>query len=136
MRAHFLVHCAPYIQEAVIAGHDRDFVSVLIFPALDACRALTTLPASASAQEVVSHPLVRDTFQRLLDEAAVHSTGSASRIARAVLLTEPPSIDKSEVTDKGSINQGAVLRNRAAVVDDIYSAQPSAAIISLSKGSK
>ncbi len=136
MRAHFLVHCAPYIQEAVIAGHDRDFVSVLIFPALDACRALTTLPPSASAQEIVSHPLVRDTYQRLLDEAAVHSTGSSNRLARAVLLTEPPSIDKSEVTDKGSINQGAVLRNRAAIVEDLYSTNPSPAVISLSKGSK
>jgi feruloyl-CoA synthase len=120
LRARLLVHCAPYAQEAVIAGHERDFVSVLIFPALDACRALCGDP-QASVPEVAAHPAVRARFASLLADLARESTGSASRITRAVLLTEPPSIDRNEVTDKGSLNQGAILRNRAALVDDLYS---------------
>jgi feruloyl-CoA synthase len=136
MRAHFLVQCAPYANDAVIAGHDRDFVSILIFPALTACRELTPLAPTATPEEILAHPLVRDTFQRFLDELAATSTGSASRIARAILMPEPPSIDKSEVTDKGSINQSAVLRNRADLVDDLYSTQPTARVLTLSKGSK
>jgi feruloyl-CoA synthase len=131
LRAHFLVHCAPYVQDAVIAGHDRDFVSILVFPALDACRTLTDLPVGAPAQQVLDHTLVRDTFQRLLNELARHATGSSGRIARAILLAEPPSIDQHEVTDKGSINQGAVLRNRAALVDDLYSPRPSSRVLSI-----
>ena len=47
-------------------------------------------------------------------------TGSANRVARAQLLLEPPSIDKGEVTDKGSINQRAVLANRATLIEDLY----------------
>lgn len=130
LRAKFLIHCAPFAQEAVIAGHDRGFVSVLVFPALEACRNLTELPATASAQEICDHTLVRDTFQRLLDELAAKATGSSNRLARLVLLTEPPSIDRHEITDKGSINQSAVLRNREAIVADIYSLQPSPSVIS------
>ncbi len=131
LRAHFLIHCAPYVQDVVIAGHDRDFVSVLVFPVLEACRELTGLPSGTPAQEILDHALVRDTFRRLLEELARGATGSSKRIARAILLADPPSIDRHEITDKGSINQGAVLRNRASLVDDLYSAQPSPRVIGL-----
>jgi feruloyl-CoA synthase len=133
LRAQFLVHCAPYAQDAVIAGHDRDFVSVLVFPALDACRELTQLPPTATPAEIVSHPLVRDLFQARLNELAAKATGSASRIARAILLEDPPSIDAHEITDKGSINQRAVLENRAALLNDLYSPRPSLRVISIQK---
>ena len=59
-------------------------------------------------------------FQKVVDELAAHSTGSASRIARLHLMHEPPSIDKGEVTDKGSINQRAVLRRRDALVQALH----------------
>ncbi|MEP7367924.1 MAG: feruloyl-CoA synthase [Acidobacteriota bacterium] len=136
LRAQFLVHCAPYAQDAVIGGHERDFVTVLIFPALDACRALAQLPATASASEIIEHPAVRQKFQSLLNELAKTATGSSGRIARAILLADPPSIDLHEVTDKGSINQGAVLRNRAELVSDLYSTRPSARVISIQKDSQ
>ncbi len=91
LRMKFLAHCAPYVRDVVIAGHDRDDVTALIFPDLDACRQL---------------PDIRAKFQSLLQELAGTGTGSASRIVRALLLEEPPSIDAHEVTDKGSLNQG------------------------------
>jgi feruloyl-CoA synthase len=134
MRGKFLSHCAPYAHDAVIAGHDRDFVTVLVFPALDACRELAKLPATASAAEIVANPAVHRKFQGLLNELAAEATGSSNRIARAILMAEPPAIDAHEVTDKGSINQGAVLKNRAALVLDLYSPRPSARVISIQKG--
>ena len=63
-------------------------------------------------------------FPALTDRLWADGTGSASRIARAHLLVEPPSIDRGEMTDKGSINQRAVLTHRAALVDAVYRASP------------
>jgi feruloyl-CoA synthase len=134
LRGRFLSHCAPFAHDAVIAGHDRDFVTVLVFPALDACRELANLPETASAAETVANPAVHAKFQVLLNELAAEATGSSNRIARAILMPEPPAIDAHEVTDKGSINQGAVLKNRAALVLDLYSPRPSARVISIQKG--
>lgn len=131
MRGKFLSHCAPYAHDAVIAGHDRDFVTILVFPAMDACRELAKLPATASAAEIVANSVVRAKFQALLNELAAEATGSSNRIARAILMPEPPAIDAHEVTDKGSINQSAVLKNRAALVLDLYSPRPSARVISM-----
>jgi feruloyl-CoA synthase len=131
LRGRFLSHGAPYAHDAVIAGHDRDFVTVLVFPALDACRELARLPATASAAEIMANPAVHGKFQSLLNELAAEATGSSNRIARAILMAEPPAIDAHEVTDKGSINQGAVLKNRAALVLDLYSPRPSARVISI-----
>jgi feruloyl-CoA synthase len=70
--------------------------------------------------EVLSHPKVVAFFQDLADKLWQGGTGARNRIARMHLLREPPSIDKGEVTDKGSINQRAVLTHRAALVDALY----------------
>jgi feruloyl-CoA synthase len=131
MRANFLVHCAPFAQDVVLAGPDLDYVTALVFPALDACRAHAKLPADAPQAEVVGNEHVRAKFQELLNELGKRATGSSNRIARAILLDTPPSIDAHEVTDKGSINQAAVIKHRAALVADLYSTRPSARVISL-----
>ena len=65
--------------------------------------------------------------ERLVESA----TGSSTRIVRAVLLDSPLSIDRGEVTDKGSINQRAVLENRSALIEEIYSPSPPAQVITL-----
>jgi feruloyl-CoA synthase len=119
LRARFLHHCSPWAQDVVIAGHDRDEVGALIFPSVAACAGL--MPEQTQAK-----------FQGLLEELAETSTGSSNRIARAMIMTEPPSIDKHEATDKGSLNQGAILRNRAALVEELYSTQPSPRVIIVS----
>jgi feruloyl-CoA synthase len=131
LRGRFLSHCAPYAHDAVIAGHDRDFVTVLVFPALGACQELAKLPVTAAAAEIVANPAVHAKFQALLNELASEATGSSNRIARAILMPEPPAMDAHEVTDKGSIHQAAVLKNRAALVHDLYSPRPSARVISI-----
>jgi len=115
LRAKIIALGDPCVQDAVIAGLNRNEVGILIFPRLDACRAL-------------GEEKTRAFFQRLVDELHASGTGSATRVARAVVLTEPPSIDRGEVTDKGSINQRAVLTHRSAIVDAMYDA-PGADVI-------
>jgi feruloyl-CoA synthase len=133
LRAHFIAAGAPLVQDVVIAGHDRDFVAVLIFPRIDQCRALCPgLGPSVGVPDILSHPAVRSRFQHLLDALSHEATGSASRIERAILLEIPPSIDAGELTDKGSINQRAVLDERAALVEELYLAQPSPRTLTLS----
>jgi feruloyl-CoA synthase len=125
LRARILSHFAPYIQDVVIAGHDRDSVAVLIFPDLNACRRIAPdAVAGAEAAELLQSDAVRSAFAGLLKEFARSATGSSNRVARAILLDEPPSIDKHEITDKGSLNQRAVLQNRAALVEELYHPSP------------
>src|SRR6202035_3414404 len=78
---------------------------------------------------VLASPQVRAAFARLLDALADPSRGTSGRIGRAILLGDPPSLDVGEVTDKGSINQRAVLAHRAALVEELYAEPPSANVI-------
>ena len=110
----------PCVQDVVIAGIDRDEVGVLVFPRLDSCRALAGLPARAPTLEVLAAPAVRRFFQQLVDALWASGTGSATRVARAIVLVDPPGIDRGEITDKGSINQRAVLTHREALVEHLY----------------
>ncbi|MDO6805357.1 hypothetical protein Q4595_23085, partial [Wenyingzhuangia sp. 1_MG-2023] len=103
-----------------------------VFPDLSQLHQLTELPADASASELVSHPRTREVFGRLLTEMAASSTGSSNRIQRLVIEARPPQLDAHEITDKGSINQNAVLTNRADTVAELYAAEPAAHIICLS----
>lgn len=129
LRARFIDHFAPYVRDVVFAGADRDVIAALIFPDIEACRKLGGLGPDASAAEIVGAPGVRQKFAELLKKLAVLSQGSSTRIARAILMAELPSMDKGEMTDKGSINQRAVLRNRAPLVDVIYGTPLSSQVI-------
>jgi feruloyl-CoA synthase len=129
LRARIIQHCAPLVRDVVVAGRDRDDIGILIFPDLEAVQRL--VPDLTAPAEILSHADVRTRFQILLDEVACMATGSSTQIRRAVLLAEPPSADALEVTDKGSINQGAVLDHRAALVEEIYTDPPSERILVL-----
>ena len=111
---------SPYVLDAVVSGIDRNDIGVLIFPRLDTCRTLAGVGPEASLSDITDAPPVREFFQRLIDDLAGQGTGSSNRIARARLLRDPPSFDRNEITDKGSINQRAVLTQRAALVDAMY----------------
>ena len=114
---------APYVQDAVITGLNLREVGAMIFPLLPAVRRLSGLPDSATLADVLSTAPVLAHFQTVLDQLAATSTGSASRVARLCLLADPPSLDKGEITDKGSINQRAVLAHRAALVEAFHADQ-------------
>ena len=120
LRAKIIAAGDPCVQDVVIAGIGRDEVGVLLFPRMDSCRAFAKLPAGARGAEILAAPPVREFFQRLIDGLYASGTGSATRVARALVLQDPPSIDLGEVTDKGSINQRAVLTHRVALVERLY----------------
>ena len=121
LRMRLLAHFGNLLQDVVIAGPDREFTSALLFPALEVCRKLCAdLPRNAAAAEVLARHEVRAVFRERLQSFAARSTGSSTRVERATLLDVPPSLEVQEITDKGSINQKAVLKNRAGLVDDLY----------------
>jgi feruloyl-CoA synthase len=129
LRARFVEACAPYVRDVVFAGPNRDEICALVFPNLEACRQCAGLSAEAAADVVLAHRTVRDTFAERLDSLAKQSSGSSTRVVRLTLLAELPSMDSGEMTDKGSINQRAVLSNRAALVEQLYASPcPPAAI--------
>ncbi len=111
---------APYVQDAVITGINLHEVGAMIFPLVPAVRRLSELPGSAPLDEVLASLPVLAHFQNVVNQLAATATGSANRIARLYLLADPPSLDKGEITDKGSINQRAVLAHRAALVDALH----------------
>ncbi len=119
MRAKIIVAGAPYIQDVVLTGLNMKEVGALLFPS-PACREVAGLGPDAPWADVVAHPAVRQRIEAVLDGLAREATGSASRVARALLMAEPPSIDKGEITDKGSVNQRAVLKHRDALVTALH----------------
>jgi feruloyl-CoA synthase len=119
LRAKIIAAGAPYVQDAVLTGINLKEVGALVFPT-QKVRQLAGLPADATMQQVLESAPVQAHFQQVANELAAMGTGSANRIARLHLMAEPPSIDKGEVTDKGSINQRAVLKHRAEVVEALH----------------
>jgi feruloyl-CoA synthase len=134
LRVAVIAHFAPYVRDVVIAGADRDFIAVLIFPDLDACRRLAPDLKAASPAAIVAHDSVRREFAFLLSSLARAATGSSNRVVRALLLDTPPSLDVGEATDKGSINQRMVLKHRAALVEELYAERPSSRVIAIAEG--
>jgi feruloyl-CoA synthase len=108
LRARFIEHFAPLARDVVITGDGRDEVGALIF---------------------LSQKTEREDLRRRLAALAHESTGSSNRIARAMVLEEPPSLDAGEMTDKGSINQRALLARRAAMVEALYRSPPDEKVI-------
>jgi feruloyl-CoA synthase len=133
LRTRFIDFFAPYVRDVVFAGADRADIAALVFPDIESCRQLAGLDVQAKPEVIVSDVTVRTKFARLLGDLAAVSPGSSTRIERIILMAEPPSMDKSEATDKGSINQRAVLANRPALVDELYALPLSGRVISAGK---
>jgi feruloyl-CoA synthase len=130
-RARFVAACAPLVRDVVIAGINRDEVSALVILDLDGCRLINPALSPDDLSATAADPVIRQAFRERLQKFLATATGSSTRITRAVLIDTPLSIDRGEVTDKGSINQRAVLDHRAALIDELYSATPSAHVITL-----
>jgi feruloyl-CoA synthase len=105
LRVALIAACSPLVADAAIAGHDRDELGALVFPA----------PGS---------PIDLAHLAELLARHAATAVSSSTRIARVLVMTEPPSIDAGEITDKGYLNQRAILARRAADVARLYSGDP------------
>jgi feruloyl-CoA synthase len=129
LRARLIAAGAPLLRDVVIAGINRDEISALVILDLDGCRVINPALPADDLKAAASDPLIRQAFRERLIKFLSGSTGSSTRITRAVLLDTPLSIDRGEVTDKGSVNQRAVLDHRAALIEAIYSNAPAAQVI-------
>jgi feruloyl-CoA synthase len=124
LRTDAIAAATPVIQDALVAGQDRPFIGLLAWPNLHACRQMVGNP-DATYEDVVKHPAVLDCLKRGLEAHNALTEGASSmRIARAMLMVEPASIDGNELTDKGYINQRAGLDRRAALVERLYAEHP------------
>ncbi|MGJ5131084.1 AMP-binding protein [Bradyrhizobium oligotrophicum] len=131
LRTDAIAAATPAIHDALVTGQDREYVGLLAWPNLHACRQLVGDP-NATFEDVVKHPAVIDCVRRGLEAHNKECEGATSRrIGRAMLMVEPPSIDGHELTDKGYINQRAGLERRAALVERLYAAEPDSDVIVL-----
>ncbi len=132
LRVKAIAALAPVAQDIVVAGHDRDYIAFMIFPNLPACRNLAgDLPAEAPPERVLAHAAVRSLVDKGLRALQSEGGGSSTFARRALFLQEAPNIDAGEITDKGYINQRAVLARRASEVDALYAAAPAAHIMEI-----
>jgi feruloyl-CoA synthase len=125
LRVALLAAAAPALQDAVITGQDRDFIGLLAWANVNALKAIcpdTSLHNDPA--RLIASAEVREHVRKGIATHNAAQTGSSMQIRRVLLMLEPPSIDANEITDKGYINQRAVLERRRALVDRLHAASP------------
>ena len=132
LRIKALALLASVAQDIVVAGHDREEIGFLMFANLAGCRSLCPdLPADAPIEAVLADARVVEAMRKGMAQLKQENGGSSTHATRAMLMAEPPSIDANEITDKGYINQRAVLTRRAALVARLYAEQADDAVIGI-----
>jgi len=134
LRLALLAAGAPLVQDVVVTGHDRAEIGLLVFPNPEGCRALCrgattdadTDAASLTLDELIRRPEIRAHLAAALATHNAANAANSRRVARALLVAEPPSIAAGEITDKGYVNQRAVLAHRAALVARLHAADSNA----------
>jgi feruloyl-CoA synthase len=133
LRVGALAAASPALQDAVVAGDNREFIGLLAWLNAAGCHKL--VGAQAPLAELACHAAVREHVRAALARWNAGRTGSSQRIARVLLLSDAPSIDGNEITDKGYINQRLALERRKAEVERLYAATPDADVIVVSPAS-
>jgi feruloyl-CoA synthase len=122
LRTAVLTACSPVLQDLVVCGQDRGQIGILAWPNVSACRELAGPEADAAS--VIRAPQVLAVVRRGIDDHNRANPGASTRVARVHLMAEPPSIDANEITDKGYINQRAVLERRRDLVGRLFADPP------------
>jgi feruloyl-CoA synthase len=123
IRLGLIERCAPFITDAVICGHDQNYIAALAWPNVAACQKLLPELAGLGAAEMVAHPVLVEALSERLRKDA----GSASlRVERLMLMAEPPSMDANEIADKGYVNQATTRSRRAHLVNELFQPQTGA----------
>ena len=123
LRAEIISALAPVAQDVVFAGLDQEFVAALVIPDILACASMFGLD-SPSHSDLSRHAGLLEFVRTRLEEHARLNPSSTRCVRRALLLPSPPSLDHGEITDKGSINQRAVLNRRTECVAALYADAP------------
>lgn len=132
LRTAVLAAGMPYLHDVVFVGHDRDELGMLVFLGAAASRLCPHPGREAAYHEIAADARVHAWLRKLLEQLAARASGSSQRIVRALILDQPPSIAAGEITDKGSINQRAVLQCRQAAVELLYAPGNDARVVVLS----
>jgi feruloyl-CoA synthase len=130
LRVAALAAASPALQEAIIAGENRQWVGMLAWLNVAGCRKL--VGGEAQLSELARHPAVREHVRRAVARWNADHGGSSQRIARVLLLPDAPSIDANEITDKGYINQRLALERRKADVERLFAPAPDADVLVVS----
>lgn len=118
LRLQAIAAASPVIQDAVVTGQDRDEIGLLIFPSIAGCQSV--VGEDLTLEQIPANPTVHEHIRAGLAAHNAENPGSSTRVRRVLLMTEPPQIDAGEITDKGYINQRAVLTRRADLVERLY----------------
>jgi feruloyl-CoA synthase len=126
LRPDLVAACSPWVMDAVICGQDKPFIGALFWPSMAGMQTL-------AADEGPGTPLEKVTALLTEKLAAFNATagGSSRRVGRFVIMTEPPSIDAGEITDKGYVNQRATLERRDALVQGLYATLPAGGVVTV-----
>jgi feruloyl-CoA synthase len=124
LRADLIATLSPLAQDVVLAGLDAEFVTAIVIPDLAACATMLSVPATLSYDDAAREPRLIAWLEERLTAHARANSASTRCIRRAALLPVAPSLDRGEITDKGSINQRAILASHARLVDQLYSPSP------------
>ena len=125
LRTTAIAAATPVLQDAVVCGEGREHVGLLGFPNFAACRKVAgDNDMKLSNEALLAHPAVIETVKAGLARMNAEGKGSSMRVQRVLLMTEAPSVDGHEITDKGYINQRATLERRKALVEKIYAGGP------------
>lgn len=109
---------SPIIQDVVLTGLDKEFVGAILFLNADACRQF--INKNLSNEEVFLHKKINKFIDETFQNLNKNATGSSTKIGKTIVAIEPPSIDLGEITDKGTLNQRAVLKHRTNLVEKLY----------------
>jgi len=129
LRVAVLAAASPALQDAVVAGENRNFIGLLAWLNVAGCQKLIGDGAPATLGELACHRTVREHVRAALARWNAAHSGASQHIARALLLTEAPSIDANEITDKGYINQRLALERRKAEVERLFAARAEGDVI-------
>ena len=120
---------SPLVSDAVLTGHERETIGALVFIDDAACRAHCGVPADMLRGELVQQPALLEELATRLDRFNAQAGSSSTRVERLMLLTESPVAEAFEVTDKGYLNQRAILQRRAGLVEALYGAPLHAGVV-------
>jgi feruloyl-CoA synthase len=121
LRAKLIAAGNGLIQDVVITGHDKDYIGAIVFAELNYCKNNFAIEKNATLKDISNNHKILQALQNVLQQLAQTGTGSSTLVKRAVLANFNLSIDKGEITDKGTVNQRMVIQNNAELIETLYS---------------
>ena len=129
LRVAAIAACSPVVQDMVICGEGFENIGVLCWLNVAGASKLAGVEATVPLSELSRHPKVLEHVGAALKKWNAAQSGLSTKVARAILLPDAPSIDANEITDKGYINQRAALERRSAEIERLFATQPEASVI-------